>query len=277
MNLDLRLNLDRPIVFLKVATTGDRPIDKKDSAEPVDRIIEISLVRMDTDRTVKKGTRLINPGMRIPNSITSLCGITDDMVMDKPKFEDIAPGLYSFIGDSDLAGFNISKFDLQFLSEEFNRAGIPFSINNRRIIDLSSIFHQMEKRDFNSAVSKFTENNVTGPLSSDEHNNLSIQVFNGMVANYSFDDRFKNPTAQSLNDSFNENRKSLDVGGNIVLNESGRPIFTFGKYKGKIVSEIMISDKNYYKWCVEVSDLPMDTKLIIKRIVEKASNVQNQN
>lgn len=276
MNLDLRLNLSKPIVFLKVSTTGDQPFERKDSASEVDRIVEISLIKMDADRSVKSGTRLVNPEREIPNSTSMVIGITNEMVSDKPTFKDIASGLFSFIGDSDFAGFGISDFDLKFLVEEFNRAGIPFSINGRDIIDLSSIYNQMEKRDFQTAALNFAGIQLDGNFNLEAKNNVAIKIFNGMVSNYSSDSRFSNPSAPSLNESFNENKGFLDVNRNIKLNEQGRPVFNFGRYKGKIVSEVMLEDNTYYKWCIEVSDLPRDTKVLIKRIVEKASSVKNK-
>jgi DNA polymerase-3 subunit epsilon len=276
MNLNLNLNLKKPLVFLKVATTGLNPIDKKD--RPGDRITEISIIRIETDRTVKSGTRLVNPGMPIPEYASKLSGITDEMVASAPMFKDIASGLFSFIGDADLAGFSISNFDLKFLTEEFNRAGIEFTIIDRSIIDTSSIFNQMEKRDFRAAASKFAGKELSEePISSETSNNISIQVLNGMVTAYSADDRFKDVQAATLHQHFSKNRKALDVHGNIVLNKDGKPVFGVGKYKGLLIADTMMAEPNYYDWCMNISDFPGDTKLLFKRIVDKAKSSQSQN
>jgi len=269
MNLNLNLNLKKPLVFLKVATTGFQPIDKKDA--PGDRIVEVSIIRVDVDRTVKGHTKLINPGVAIPESASKVNGITDDMVANSPSFRDIANGLYTFIGDADIAGFSITNFDLMFLTEEFNRAGIPFTVVGRSIIDMSSIFNQMEKRDFRAAASKFASQNLSDePISSETANNISVHILNGMIQSYSQDERFNNVQPETLHNNFNRNRRSLDVQGKITLNQEGRPVFNFGKYIGLPVADIMMAEANYYDWCLNVSDLAGDTKLLLKRITEKA-------
>ena len=277
MNLNLNLNLRKPLVFLKVATTGMESLDKKD--KPGDRIIEISITRIEADRkTVKTGTRLVNPGMPIPAEATRINGITDEMVANMPTFDKIAQNLHSFIGDADFAGFSISNFDLKFLTEEFNRAGIPFTIYGRKVVDLSSIFNQMEKRDFRTAASKFANQNLTDePISSETANNIAIHILNGMVASYINDTRFANANPDTLNETFNRNKNNLDINGKVVLNKEGRPVFGFGKYEGLLISDILVSDPGYCDWCVNASDLPRDTKYLIKRIFDKAKSSQQQN
>lgn len=276
MSLDLNLNLKKPIVFLKLATTGLDPLDRKD--KPGDRIIELSIIKIETDRTVKNGTRLVNPGIPIPAEASKISGITDDMVANMPTFDKMAAGLFSFIGDSDFAGFNISNFDLKFLTEEFNRAGIPFTVYGRKIIDLSSIYNKMEKRDFRAAAEKFAGHNLNdGPISSETSNNISVRILNGMVKAYSENESFKNANPDTLNEEFNKNKDSLDVHRKIIFNKDKRPVFAFGKYEGKLVSDMLASDPGYCDWCVNASDLPGDTKLLLKRIVEKAKkNPQQQ-
>jgi DNA polymerase III epsilon subunit-like protein len=51
-----------------------------------------------------------------------------------------------FIGDADLAGYNSNKFDVPMLIEEFYRAGIEFPMEDRSLVDIQNIFHQMEQR-----------------------------------------------------------------------------------------------------------------------------------
>lgn len=275
MNLNLNLNLKKPLVFLKVATTGFEPIDKQGA--PGDRIVEVSIIKIDVDRTVKSHTKLLNPGRPIPESASKVNGITDDMVATSPTFKEIANGLYTFIGDADIAGFSITNFDLAFLTEEFNRAGVPFTVVGRSIVDTSSIFNQMEKRDFRAAASKFASQTLTGePISSETANNISVNILNGMIKNYSQDERFQNTQPETLHTNFNKNKRSLDVQGKIILNQDGRPVFNFGKYKGLLISDTMIAEPHYYDWCLNVSDLAGDTKLLLKGITEKAKAIQSQ-
>jgi len=274
MSLNLNLNLTKPLVFIKVATTGMDAFGKK-GEKTADRIIEISIIRVEIDRTVKSGTRLVNPETPIPAEATKINGITDEMVASVSTFKEIAANLFAFIGDADLAGFSITNFDLKFLVEEFNNAGVEFTIVGRKVVDTSSVFNTLEKRDFRAAASKFANQQLTDePISSETANNISINILNGMVTSYANDPRLQNPSPATLHENFNRNKTSLDVRGNIILNAEGRPVFNFGKYKTHLIGEMMISDPSYYDWCVNASEMPGDTKLLLKKITDKAKQSQ---
>lgn len=277
MSLDLKLNIKKPIVFLKVATTGTNPIQKRGSEQPVDKIIEISIIKIAVDRTVQVATKLVNPEIPIPEEATLINGLTDADVASAAPFRDIAANLHSFIGDSDFAGFSISNFDLNFLSEELNNNGCDFTTVGRKIIDLSSIYHAMEKRDFRAALERFTGKSLTdAPIKSETANIEAINIFNGMVAAYSEDKRFQNTSADILNENFNRNKRSLDLHGKIILNKDGRPVFNFGKYKDMLIGDMFIADPGYYDWCVNASDMSKETKMLFKKITEKAKSQQIQ-
>lgn len=75
-----------PLVILDTETTG--------SSAAYERIIEIALVCFEEGVEVSRWQTLVNPGIPISPFITSLTGITNDMVKDAPAFEDIAADLY---------------------------------------------------------------------------------------------------------------------------------------------------------------------------------------
>ena len=50
-----------------------------------------------------------------------------------------------------LAGFNSNKFDVPMLMEEFIRANLTFSIENRSLIDVHRIYTHFEKRTLEAA------------------------------------------------------------------------------------------------------------------------------
>ena len=59
------------------------------------------------------------------------------------------------------------------------------------------------------------------------------------------------------------------------MNEEKRPIFNFGKYKGKLVADICAEDPNYFNWLTidMVNKIPKDTIHIVKGIFEKTKKV----
>lgn len=267
----LNLSYIKPLAFIKVQTTGLNPTQ--------DRIVELSITRMETDGKTKTGTRLINPEMLIPEEATRLNGITNEAVKDKPTFKSIAEGMAKFLEGCDFVGFNISKFDLRFLSEEFNRAGVEFTLMGRKVVDLANIYHAMEPRDLKTAYSFYCNKSAGEKLNSQDTTEIYSEILNKMMEKYSGQEYAdKNaekvqkiePTVESLNNIFNKNKKYLDLDGIIALNENGRPVFTVGKAKDKLVSETLLKDPGYYEWIQDVSTWPPDTKLVVKKIVEKA-------
>lgn len=97
-----------PIVALDLETTG---LDSN-----ADGIIEIGAVRFEGNRIDDEFSTLINPGRHIPEFITGLTGIRDEMVRQAPHIRDILEELTSFIGNAPILGHNI-RFDLSFFKK----------------------------------------------------------------------------------------------------------------------------------------------------------------
>ena len=61
------------------------------------RITEIAIYHHDGIQMTKSFSTLINPGRNIPYYITGLTGISTEMVLDAPNFEEIADELYGLL------------------------------------------------------------------------------------------------------------------------------------------------------------------------------------
>jgi hypothetical protein len=77
--------LERPLAVIDLETTGT---DTK-----VDRIVEVSVLKVMPGGAHDHRTRRVNPGVPIPAEATAVHGISDDDVADMPTFRAIAPGL----------------------------------------------------------------------------------------------------------------------------------------------------------------------------------------
>ena len=118
-------------------------------------------------------------------------------------------------------------------------------------------------------------------MSSKETTQTYFELLNNMMSKYSgkqYTDKSGashniESSVESINNLFNKNKKQLDIEGNVVLNDAGRPILTKGKYKDQILSDVLLKDNDYYEWILSASTFPSDTKLVIKKIVEKAKTV----
>lgn len=107
-NITRSTNLDKlfPMVSIDTETTGLRRSE---------RIIEISALKiMPGFVLAERFSTLINPGRMIPEEVSNINGITNDMVADAPSFGEIAFSLQSFISGCTVIGHNLA-FDLEFL------------------------------------------------------------------------------------------------------------------------------------------------------------------
>ena len=84
-----------------------------------DSIIEIGIIKVKENKIVDKYNSLINPGFLINEYITSITGITNEMLKGKPKIIDLKKEVLNFTGNDVLVGHNIS-FDVSFLQKGFN-------------------------------------------------------------------------------------------------------------------------------------------------------------
>ena len=105
--------LNQAVVMLDFETTGLSPAQGA-------RITEVAALRMVEGRIVERFVSLINCDTYIPEEITALTGITQDMVDQAPPVARVLPELLRFIGNDPLAAHNAS-FDSKFLQAECER------------------------------------------------------------------------------------------------------------------------------------------------------------
>ena len=84
------------------------------------KITEIGAVRIEGGREVATFSALVNPGMHIPQMITGITGIDDELVADAPPIETVLPRFVAFAAGSVLVAHN-APFDLGFLDYELGR------------------------------------------------------------------------------------------------------------------------------------------------------------
>ena len=88
-----------------------------------DRVIEIGVVKIKNYKIIDTFQEFVNPGIRIAGAITSLTGITNDMVKDADRSSKVMPKLKSFVGDELIVAHN-SSFYSRFYKAEMNRVQI---------------------------------------------------------------------------------------------------------------------------------------------------------
>lgn len=93
-------------------------------------ITEISIQLSDGQSVTGKYSTLINPGQPIPPYISAMTGITDKMVADAPRFEEVAENIYNLLHDKIFIAHNVS-FDYSFIKGHLQEAG--FDLNTKKL------------------------------------------------------------------------------------------------------------------------------------------------
>ena len=94
-----------------------------------DDIIEISAIRYANNNKTEEFSTLINSERPIPEFITELPGITNEMVANAPTIEKALPEFMNFVGSSLLVGQNVA-FDVNFLYDAASDQGLPAFAND---------------------------------------------------------------------------------------------------------------------------------------------------
>lgn len=99
-------------------------------------ITEISILIHDGVSVVDTFETLINPAQEIPDYIQALTGISNEMVMDAPLFEDVAEKIYELLHDKIFVAHNVN-FDYSFVKHQLSLAGYQLLCNKLCTVRLS--------------------------------------------------------------------------------------------------------------------------------------------
>ncbi len=113
---------------IDIETTGGRAKSEK--------ITEIAIYITDGVKVIDEYTTLINPERRLSPFIISLTGITNEMLVDAPKFYEVAAKIVEVTKDTIFVAHN-ATFDYSFIKEEFAQLGFKFKLNTLCTLKLS--------------------------------------------------------------------------------------------------------------------------------------------
>ena len=122
--------------MLDLETTGGNPA--------YDRITEIAAVRLENGLEVARWCTLVNPGISIPPFIQQLTGITNSMVSEAPRFENIADELLSLLEGAVFVAHNV-QFDYGFILSALQRMDIRLKIRTLCTVRLSRKLYPQHK------------------------------------------------------------------------------------------------------------------------------------
>ena len=258
----MKLNLTRPIVFFDLETTGINIV--------TDKIVEISILKVFPNGNKESKTWLVNPEMEIPQESINVHGITNEKVVSEPTFKELASEVNEMIAGADLAGFNSNRFDIPLLAEELLRVGIDFNMKNRKAIDVQVIFHKKEQRTLSAGYQFYCGKELEGAHGAEADTNATYEILLAQLDKY--DDIENSVDALS---NFSTHGIRADFAGFILMNNEHQEVFSFGKYKGRIVEEVLKENPGYNNW-IQNADFPLYTKKVLQEIKQRMSVSKNK-
>lgn len=250
------LKLERPIAFMDVETTGTNPNS--------DRVVELSILRIQPDGTEEYKSHRVNPGVPIPADATAVHSITDADVSGLPMFRQYAKSVRDFLDGCDIAGFNVIKFDLPCLEAEFSRAGVEFSRRGRYLVDSMVIYHQRDPRDLKAAYRKYCGVEMENAHVAEEDAKAAAAVLDGQLEMYG---DLPKDTAGLCALCYHVQENYIDVDGKFIWVE-GEAVCNFGKkYRGRKLRDIAAADPSYLSW-IAGADFSNEVRELAKKALE---------
>ena len=233
------LPLERPLVVYDTETTGTNSRS--------DRIVEIACVKIHPDGRREDWERRLNPGIPIPAASTAIHGISDADVADAPRFRDVAAELSAYLRGCDLAGYNIAGFDLPVLRAEFLRAGVPFEVADRRLVDAQRIFFSREPRHLAAAARFYCQSDHDGAHGARADAEMTLRVLVGQLERYAELPR----SVGELHEQFCAGiDQDIDPEGRFRL-VNGEPTVNFGKNRGRLLKDISREEPGFLRWILK--------------------------
>lgn len=113
-------NIDTTYCVLDLETTG--------FSATTEKITEIGIMKLKNGEVIDSFSEFVNPEKHIPERVTEVTNITDDMVKDAPTIKELFPKILEFLGDTKdtvIVAHN-ANFDVGFLKQNANVLGYEF-------------------------------------------------------------------------------------------------------------------------------------------------------
>jgi len=241
------------ILFLDTETTGVNT--------ETDHICEIAFL-LSTYDGFKRFPRcdialqeLILPAVPIPPEASAIHHITNEMLEGKPSITEMSENINEIVSQADFICAHNAPFDLKLLKRQL--PDIFGNTNEDTILDslrLSRhIWPAIPSHSLQALRYRF---NLGTHISGDAHR----AMFDTELARSLVEYILMNSIAsqKSWTDLVTFTQSALEV-----------KIFTFGKYKGKLVEDIAASDKDYVKWLLRQDWIPADYPDLYHTLLEK--------
>lgn len=110
-------DIDTTYCVLDLETTG--------FSATTEKITEVGIMKLKNGEVIDQFACFVNPEKHIPQRVSEVTNITDDMVKDAETIEQVFPKILEFLGDSVIVAHN-AGFDVGFLKQNAKNLGYEF-------------------------------------------------------------------------------------------------------------------------------------------------------
>jgi len=243
---------DVPVVAIDLESTGTNV--------GTDRIVQLSLVRLEPTGIMHAFTTYVNPLLPMPEAAAAVHHITDEMVARAPVFPDIAQQVAAFIGEETaLVGYGLTRFDVPLLERELADAGVTMDLSGRQLIDVKVLYHRLRPRRLSDAYRDYCGAELADAHDASQDACASVAVLHAMLASHPDLPRSMGELAASLVDP-----TRVDADGKFIWS-NGEAVFAFGKHRGTPLRTVATSEPDFLRWM-----LGRDFSPAVRRIITRA-------
>lgn len=257
------MNIRKEIVAFDLETTG---INTQTA-----RILSIAIQVLDTQlNTIDEFYSLVCPDRNPQNydiepTAFTAHGITKEMVADAPTLQELLPTIKNYFEDRDILTYNGNTFDLELLNYELQRLGTYLPVKGKICYDSYDIEKQFNSNKLGSVYKRYMGKTMEedGLVAHNAASDVkaTIEIFKRQIQMYDID----------LDKYFLESPKKI-----IQLNENKEYVFTLGKYKERLVEDIMKQDTSYISWLVGSNQGQVEFLTLLKAIYTNLKQKQNE-
>lgn len=254
------MKFERDVIFFDLETTGPDTVH--------DRIIELGAKKIKPNFEIIEYHARFNPIIPIDPQATEKHGMTNADLVNEPLFEAKAQEIFAFFQNADLAGYNIKKFDVPFLAEEFLRSKLIWNLSNVKYFDPFRIWQHFEGRTLTDAYKRFCDKDLVNAHSAMADIDATIEIATAQLKMFNITSMDQ---ASDLS-LYEKEKNAIDLAGKLTV-INGEEYFTFGKYADRKFVDILKEDANYIDWASKSETFPHQTRIAFKLLKQKYSKV----
>jgi DNA polymerase-3 subunit epsilon len=148
------------------------------------------------------------------------------------------------------------------LVEEFLRAGLEFTVDGRKLIDVQRVFHLMEQRTLSAAYKFYCQKTLEGAHSAETDASATWEILQAQIERYPE----IGVTLETIC-SFCGEEDLVDFARRFIKVDC-KEVFNFGKHKGRSVEDVLKAEPQYYDWMMK-GDFPLHTKHKLTEIMKR--------